>query len=83
MWRYPDLTCRAAWLGQVIKLTIEQEMRAEAGLLRSIDRAPLAVKQHLEGPNTDIDQIMRSVRENSWVVSGKLKKAFPMLEGED
>lgn len=80
VWRYPDLTFQAAWLGRVIKVTIEQEMRAEADLLRNIDRARLAVKQHLEGPNTDIDQIIRSVRENGWVVSGKLKKAFPMLE---
>jgi hypothetical protein len=80
VWRYPDLTFQAAYLGRVIKVTIEQEMRAEAGLLRSLDRARLAVKQHLEGPNTDIDQIIRSVRENGWKVSGKLKKAFPMLE---
>jgi len=79
-WRYPDLTFQAQYLGHVIKMTIEQEMRAEADLLRSIDRARLAVKQHLEGPNTDIDQIIRSVRENGWKVSGKLKKAFPMLE---
>jgi hypothetical protein len=80
VWRYPDLTFQAAWLGRVIKITIEQEMRSEADLLRSIDRARVAVKEHLEGPNTDIDQIIRSVRENGWVVSGKLKKAFPMLE---
>jgi hypothetical protein len=77
VWRYPDLTFQAAYLGRVIKTTIEQEMRAEADLLRSIDRARLAVKQHLEGPNTDIDQIIRSVRENGWKVSGKLKKHFP------
>ena len=80
VWRYPDLTFQAAYLGRVIKVTIEQEMRAEADLLRSLDRARLAVKQHLEGPNTDIDQIIRSVRENGWKVSGKLKKTFPMLE---
>jgi len=80
VWRYPDLTFQAAWLGRVIRVTIEQEMRAEADLLRSIDRARVAVKEHLEGPNTDIDQIIRSVRENGWVVSAKLKKAFPMLE---
>lgn len=80
VWRYPDLTYQAHYLGRVIKVTIEEEMRAEADLLRSIERARLAVKQHLEGPNTDIDQIIRSVRDNGWTVSGKLKKAFPMLE---
>ena len=82
MWRYPDLTFQAEYLGQLIKTTIEQEMRSEANLLRTIDRARIAVKQHLEGPNGDIDQIIRSVRENGWTVSGKLKKAFPMLEDE-
>jgi len=80
VWRYPDLTYQAHYLGKLIETTIEKEMRAEADLLRSIDRARIAVKQHLEGPNTDIDQIIRSVRENGWVVSGKLKKSFPMLE---
>lgn len=80
VWRYPGLTYQAHYLGKLIETTIEKEMRAEADLLRSIDRARIAVKQHLEGPNTDIDQIIRSVRENGWVVSGKLKKLFPMLE---
>lgn len=80
VWRYPNLTFQPQYLGRVIKVTIEQEMASEATLLRSIDRARAAVKQHMEGPNTDIDQIIRSVRENGWEVSGKLKKAFPMLE---
>lgn len=80
VWRYPDLTYQSQYLGQLIKATIEQEMRAEADLLRSIERARMAVKEHIEGPNTDIDQIIRSLRDNDWVFSGKLKKVFPMLE---
>lgn len=80
VWRYPDLTSQAEYLGHVIKVTIEEEMSKEADLLRSIDRAREAVKGHLEGPNSDIDQIIRSVRENGWKISGKLKKAFPILE---
>lgn len=83
VWRFPDLTYQVQYLGQVIRTTIEQEMHAEARLLRSSDRARVAIKQHLEGPNTDIDQIIRSVRENGWVISGKLKKAFPILEDAD
>jgi hypothetical protein len=78
-WRYPDLTYQAEYLGHVVQLTIESEMSKEAIFLRDMDRARQGVKNHLEGPNSDIDQIIRSVRENRWVISSKLVKAFPML----
>ena len=78
-WRYPDLTYQAEYLGHVVQLTIESEMSKEAIFLRDMDRARQGVKNHLEGPNSDIDQIIRSVRENRWVISNKLTKAFPML----
>ena len=48
-------------------------------MLRDMERARAGVKSHLEGPNADIDQIIRSVRENGWQVSGKLVKTFPAL----
>jgi hypothetical protein len=38
------------------------------------------VKDYLEGPNNDIDQIIRSIRDNGWKLSNKLRKTFPMLE---
>lgn len=78
-WRYPDLTLQSEYIGDVIRLTIEIEMSKEAGLLRDIERARDGVKNHLEGPNADIDQIIRSVRENGWKVSNKLVKTFPPL----
>lgn len=78
-WRYPDLTQQSEYIGDVIRLTIEVEMRKEARLLRDIERARDSVKNHLEGPNADIDQIIRSIRENDWKVSNKLVKAFPPL----
>lgn len=78
-WRYPDLTRQSEYIGDVIRLTIEIEMSKEAGFLRDIERARDGVKNHLEGPNSDIDQIIRSVRENGWKVSNKLVKAFPPL----
>ena len=78
-WRYPDLTYQAEYLGHVIRMTIESGMSKEATFLRDMDRAREAVKNHLEGPNSDIDQIIRSVRLNHWVVSNKLAKAFPQL----
>ena len=78
-WRYPDLTYQAQYLGHVIRLTIENGMSKEATFLRDMDRAREAVKNHLEGPNSDIDQIIRSVRLNHWVISNKLARAFPQL----
>jgi hypothetical protein len=78
-WRYPDLTYQAEYLGHVVRLTIDSEMSKEAIFLRDMDRARQGVKNHLEGPNCDIDQIIRSVREHGWVISNKLVKAFPML----
>lgn len=78
-WRYPDLTHQSEYIGDVVRLTIEVEMSKEASVLRDMEHAREAVKNHLEGPNTDIDQIIRSVRENGWNASNKLVKAFPPL----
>lgn len=79
-WRYPNLTQQTDFLGHVIRMTIEVEMSKEASYLRDIERARRNVKDHLEGPNSDIDQIIRSIRDNNWTLSKKLRKAFPMLE---
>lgn len=78
-WRYPDLTAHAEYLGEVVRATIELEMRTEAGLLRSLRRAREAVKNVLEGPDSDIDRIIRSVRDNGGVISGKLRSEFSAL----
>lgn len=78
-WRYPDLTHQTEYIGDVVRLTIEVEMSKEASVLRDMEHAREAVKNHLEGPNSDIDQIIRSVRENGWKASNKLVKAFPLL----
>lgn len=78
-WRYPDLTSQTEYLGDIVRLTIEVEMSKEASVLRDIERARENVKNHLEGPNSDIDQIIRSIRENGWKVSNKLVKAFAPL----
>ena len=82
-WRYPDLTRQSEYIGEVIRLTIEVEMSKEASFLRDIELARDSVKNHLEGPNSDIDQIIRSIRENGWTVSNKLVKAFPPLADRD
>ncbi len=81
-WRFPDMTDHVEYLAQVVQLTIEQEMRKEAGYLRSLRVARERVKQVIEGPDSDIDRIIRSVRENGGKVSGKLVKEFPALEDQ-
>ena len=78
-WRYPDLTFHAQYLGNVIRLTIEQEMGKEAMVLQRFERARVAVKNHLEGPNPDVDRIIRSVKDNDWRLSNKLVAQFPQL----
>lgn len=83
VWRYPHLTYQAEYLGHVIRMTIESEMSKEATFLRDMDQAREAVKNHLEGPNSDIDQIIRSIRSNHWVISNKLAKSFPQLADPD
>lgn len=81
-WRFPDMTDHVEYLAQVVQLTIEQEMRKEAGYLRSLRVARERVKQVIEGPDGDIDRIIRSVRENGGKVSNKLLKEFPALADE-
>lgn len=78
-WLYPDMTDHAEYLAQVVQLTIEQEMRKEAGYLRSLRLARERVKQVIEGPDGDIDRIIRSVRENGGMLSKKLVQEFPPL----
>lgn len=60
-WRYPDMTDHVEYLAQVVQLTIEQEMRKEAGYLRNLRMARERVKQVIEGPDGDIDRIIRLV----------------------
>lgn len=84
VWQYPDLTAHAAYLGNVIEATIREEMPQEALYLRNLERAREGVKSWLEGPNLDIDRIIRSVsQEGTWKVSNKLTKEFPALSEEE
>ena len=39
----------------------------------------LCITKWIEGPDSDIDRIIRSVRENGGQLSGKLLKEFPPL----
>lgn len=79
-WRYPDLTHQVEYVGHVVRMTIQDEMTNEATYLRDLERARAAVKNRLEGPDADIDAIIRSLRQNGWQLSGSLKKRFPQFE---
>lgn len=81
-WRYPDMTAHVEYLARVVQVTIEQEMRKEALTLRNLRVARERVKRVIEGPDGDIDRIIRSVRENGGKVSGKLQAEFPSLADE-
>ncbi len=81
-WRYPDLTDHVEYLADIVRATIEQEMRKEAGYLHNLRLARERVKQVIEGPDTDIDRIIRSVRDNGGKVSNTLAKEFPALADE-
>lgn len=78
-WRYPDLTDHVEYLAQIVRLTIEQEMHKEAGYLLRLHAARERVKQVIEGPDSNIDRVIRSVRENGGQLSGKVLKEFPPL----
>ncbi|MNL48580.1 hypothetical protein D3C87_1714510 [compost metagenome] len=45
-------------------------------------RAQEQLKEVLEMPDQDANRIIRSIKENGWTVSGKLKKGYPQLEDE-
>lgn len=81
-WCYPDLTAHVEYLGEVVRLAIEREMRGEAVSMRAVRTAREGVKNLLEGPDADIDRIIRAIRQNGGAISGKLKKEFPALADE-
>lgn len=82
-WRYPDLTEHTEYLAAVIDQTINLEMRKEAGYLRSFRSARARIKEVIEAPDTVIDQMIRSIRDNHGAISNKLRKHFPLLNEPD
>lgn len=81
-WRYIDLTEHAHYMSSVLRYTVDHEMAEEAQLLRTNDQAREAIKSVVEMPDTDADRIIRSLKENSWSVSGKLRGELPELFDE-
>ena len=79
VWRYLDLTDHVQYLAHIVDLTIEHEMRKEATYLRSLRQVRHQVKELLDGPDVDIDRIIRSIRDNAYAISNKLKHEFPQM----
>ena len=78
-WRYPDFTKHVEYPADILELTINSEMRNEAGYLRNLNNARCGIKEFIEGPNKDIDRIIRSIIDNDYKISNKLKKEFELL----
>lgn len=57
-------------------------MAEEAKVLMVFQRALEQLKDVVEMPDQDANRIIRSVKENNWTISGKLKKQYPQLEDE-
>ncbi|MBK4770445.1 MAG: Fic family protein [Pantoea sp. Morm] len=81
-WRYPDLTEHVLYTGRVIEHTVRTEMADEARVLVLFQRAQQQLKEVVEMPDHDASRIIRSLKENGWQVSGKLKKNFPLFEDD-
>lgn len=79
-WRYPDLTEHVLYTAQVVAHTVHTEMADEARVLVIFQRAQERLKEVLEMPDQDANRIIRSLKENGWQVSGKLKKTYPQLD---
>ncbi|RKU04989.1 cell filamentation protein Fic [Burkholderia sp. Nafp2/4-1b] len=82
VWRYPDLTAHVLYTARVVEHTIRTEMADEARTLVIFQLAQERLKEVVEMPNPDADRIIRSVRENGWKISRKLKQQYPQLEDE-
>lgn len=78
-WRFIDLTSHVEYAAGLLARTIEQEMHAQAAFFRSLGNARAWVKEIIEGPDADVDAIIRSARENGGTLTGKLAKRFPAL----
>ncbi|CAM5208198.1 hypothetical protein CDEF62S_03385 [Castellaniella defragrans] len=82
VWRYPDLTEHVLYIARVVAHAVRTEMAEEAKILMLFQLALDRLKDVVEMPDQDAHRIIRSVKENGWKISGKLKKQYPQLEDE-
>lgn len=58
-------------------------MVGEVRILVTFQRAQERLKEVLEVPDQNTTQVIRSLKENGWHVSGKLKQEYPQLEKQE
>ena len=78
-WRYLDLSAHVRYLSELLHTTVEHEMAREAAALRDNDASREAIKQYVEMPDSDADQIISSLRSNNWTITGKLRRNQPTI----
>lgn len=82
-WRFPDMTEHVVFMANALDIAINKDMRDEALYLKRHSDARALLKNVIEGPDSAIDRIIRSIRENRFSVSGKLRSEYPQLQRED
>lgn len=82
-WRFPDLTNQVVFTARLIEHTIRTLIVDETRKLITFSRAQRHLKDVLEMPDQDAARIIRSVFQNNWSVSGKLRKAYPALSDSE
>lgn len=78
-WRYLDLTGHMHYLSGLLRQTVEHGMAEEAQFLRQYDAALGALKALVEMPDADADRVIRSLQQENWTVSNKLRKELPQI----
>ncbi|WP_445657587.1 Fic family protein [Achromobacter sp. NCFB-sbj8-Ac1-l] len=78
-WRFPDLTEQVLYTAGVVARTIRVDMADEARILVEFQLAQARLKEVVEMADLDASRIIRSIKENGWIVSGKLKQQYPQL----
>lgn len=76
------MTSHCEYMARVIRQTVDKEMRDEASILRDHYLLREAIKNIVEGPDADIDRIIRSIHQSGEHVSNKLLKQYPLLADE-
>lgn len=79
VWRYLNLTTHVVYLAQVLRRTIQEDMRNESRYLRSHSMARRMVKEIIEMPDLQIDRVIRSVLANHGKLSNALAQEVPLI----
>lgn len=79
-WCYPDLTEHVIYTARLVAHTIQHEMADEARVLARFQLAQRRMKDVLEMPDAEAVRMIRSIKESSWRISGKLAKEYPVLK---